>query len=153
MTDRLRISRSTALCTALVAAVAIVPAASAVKLPGRAKYVGKTSDGSTVQLRLSHDAKRVARLRIHYKLRCDNGRRSETYTVILNAPVRGRRHFRAAGTYTGSADRSTNRFTVTGNLSRRRASGTFKLSNMRRVAGKRVRCSSGRLRWHARRAR
>lgn len=141
--------RTTAVCTALVAAVAIVPAASALKLPGRAKYVGKTSDGGSVQLRLSHDAKRVARMRIHYTLHCPGGKKSKTYTVILNARVHHSRSFGSAGSYTGTSDKSKNKFRLSGILSKRRAAGTFTLTN---VHGK-TRCSTGKLRWHARRAR
>jgi hypothetical protein len=142
----LRTTRSTVICAAAVAVIALVPAASAVKLPGRAKYVGKTGGGESVQLRLTHDAKRVARMRIHYRIRCSDKHSEETYTVVYNVRVHNR-HFRSAGSYTGSRNGSTNRYKVVGTLSRRRASGTFRLTNV----AKRVRCHTGRLRWHARR--
>jgi hypothetical protein len=148
----MKMTRSTALCVAVIAAIGAVPAASAMKLPARAKYVGKTSQGASVQLRLSHDAKRIARMRIHYKLRCDNKSTVETYTVINNPRVRAKRHFGAAGTYTGTSDKSKNKFKVTGTLTRRRAHGTFSLNSVvKRADGRRVHCQTGDVRWHARR--
>ena len=99
-------------------------------------------------LRLSRDARRVARLRIDYELKCDNGKSSQTYTVVLRARLHGKRHtFRAHGRYRGSRDGSRNEFRLAGRVSRRAARGTFSLENESRDDD--VKCTSGKLRWRA----
>lgn len=136
--------------------LATVPAAFGAKLPGGARYEGRTSDGSDMRLRLSGDSRRVARLRIHYKLSCDDGRSGKTYTVIMNARLRGKRHtFRASGSYRGSADRSRNTFSVSGRVTKRGARGKFSLVNKARSTDGEpgVECTSGPLRWRASRLR
>lgn len=147
------LARLTLLLATALAVLVAVPVASAAKLPGGARYEGKTAKGEDVRLRLSGDGRRVARLRIHYRLTCDDGRTGRTYTTIMNARLRGDRHtFSARGSYRGSADDSRNFFSVSGRVSKRGASGTFRLRN--EAAGDDGgECTSGRLRWSASRAR
>jgi hypothetical protein len=152
----LTLARLTVLAASALAILAAVPVAAGAKLAGGAGYAGKTADGRDVHLRLSGNARRVARLRIDYKLRCDDGRSGATYTVIMNARLRGKRHsFSAHGRYTGSADHSRNTFRVEGRVSRRSARGTFSLVNVAKSSDGTdgAKCSSGRLRWHAARLR
>ena len=152
----LTLARLTLLVAAALAVLVTVPAAFGAKLPGGARYEGKTSDGSDVGLRLSGDSRRVARLRIHYKLSCDDGRSGKTYTVIMNARLRGKRHtFRARGSYRGSADDSRNEFSVSGRVNARGARGKFSLVNKSRANDDEpaVECTSGPLRWRASRVR
>jgi hypothetical protein len=146
----LTLARSTPLCLAALAVLAGVPMAFAAKLDGGARYAGQTADGGSVQLRLTGDAKRVASMRIHYTMRCGTGH-TESYTDILNAPVRGGKKFTSKGSYTGTSDRSLNRFKVHGALSRQKASGTFSLvyTGKANAKGGSVTCKTGRLRWHA----
>jgi hypothetical protein len=150
----MKIARCTAPCLIAVATLVPVPLAVASKLDGGAHYSGKTSDGNSVTLRLSGNRQRVARMRIHYTLQCDNGQRETTYTDILNAPVRGGQKFTSSGSYTGTGDQSLNKFKATGTLKRRTASGTFSLSytGPKNAAGDAVSCKTGALRWHASRA-
>jgi hypothetical protein len=147
----LTLARSTALSSAVLTVVVAVPVAVAAALPGRARYVGKTDQGSAVSLRLTSDAKYVKRMRIHYPVTCDNGRSGNTYTDILNARVRRDRSFSGAGTYQGSGDDSENKFKVSGKLSARSASGTFSLTATGTPAAGSdpVRCATGVLSWHA----
>ena len=140
---------------AALAALVAVPVAAGAKLPHGAHYAGRTAAGEDVTLRLSGDARRVARLRIDYGLKCgdDPEPQGHTYTVITNARVRGKRHtFRAAGSYEGSRDHSSNKFELSGRVSARAARGTFSLVNT--AAGDDGdKCTSGELRWHASRIR
>jgi hypothetical protein len=152
----LTLARSTALSSAVLTVVVAVPIAVAAALPGSAKYVGKTDQGSGVTLRLTSDARYVKRMRIHYAVTCDNGRSGKTYTDILNAKVRRDNRFSGAGTYQGSGDGSENKFKVAGRLSARKASGTFSLTATGTPpadGSDPVRCETGVLSWHAPRAR
>jgi hypothetical protein len=143
----LTLARITLFVAAALAVLVAVPVALGARLSGGTQYIGETARGEDVTLRLSGDARRVARLRIHYELKCSNGDSGKTYTVIMNARLRGERHtFRATGRYTGSRDGSTNRFTVEGRVSRRGARGTFSLVN---TQDEDVRCRTGKLRWRA----
>jgi hypothetical protein len=128
-----------------------VPIALGAALKGGARYVGKTVDGAPVQLRLTGNAMRVSKMRINYKVTCDNGGSGDTYTDILNARVRSDHSFAAAGKYTGASDGSVNRFKVAGKLSARKASGTFTLTATGKEAatGAKVVCKTGPLRWSA----
>jgi hypothetical protein len=148
------IARSTALPAAALAALLAVPVALAAGIPARAKYVGTTDDGSAVQLRVSRDSKRVAKMRIHYKVTCDNGDTGSTYTDILNPRLHSDGRFKGAGTYKGSGDGSTNKFKVVGKMTARKASGTFSLTAVGTPQGTTgtIRCKTGLLHWHAARA-
>jgi len=145
----LTLARITLFVAAALAVLVAVPAVVVgAKLPRGAHYVGKTARGGEVTMRLSGDARRVARLRIDYELKCDDGNSGETYTVILGARVRGKRHtFRAHGRYRGSRDDSLNEFHLAGRVSRRGARGTFSLVN--ESSDDDVTCTSGKLRWRA----
>jgi hypothetical protein len=148
------IARPTALSAAATAALVAVPVALAAGLPGGAKYVGTTDDGSAVQLRVSSDSKRVAKMRIHYKVTCDNGDTGRTYTDILNPRLHSDGSFNGAGTYKGSGDGSTNKFKVVGQMTARKASGTFTLTAVGTPQGTTgtIRCKTGLLHWQAARA-
>jgi hypothetical protein len=150
----LTIARCTALCLLALAALVAVPAAPAAKLVAGERYSGQTSDGDPVQLRLSGNLQRVARMRIHYTLQCSNGNRESSYTDILNAPVRGGKKFTLKGSYTGTDDQSLNTFRVSGKLTRSHANGTFSLTytGAKAAGGESVSCKTGRLRWHATRS-
>jgi hypothetical protein len=150
----MKIARPTALAAALLAALATASTAGA-GLPGGATYTGRTAQGGAVKLELTGDGKRVKRMRIHYRLRCDNGRSGRTYTDILDARVGRNGRFSGVGTYEGAEDGSTNDFKVAGRLSRRSARGTFSLKAVGRPreGASRVRCKTGRLRWNASRRR
>ena len=151
----LTIARLSLLCVAAIMALLAVPIALGAGLPRGARYVGKTDQGAAVALRLTRDAKRVKRMRIHYTVTCDNGRSGATYTDILNARVRKDHSFRATGTYKGSGDGSENKFAVSGRLTARRARGSFTLTatGVPQGGAEPVHCMTGKLLWHARRAR
>jgi hypothetical protein len=149
-TSTLTIARRTATCIAAIAALTAVPVAAAAKLEGGAQYAGATSDGGAVQLRLSGNGRLVARMRIHYTVRCDNDRTGTTYTTIINVRIRHATAFSGRGSYTGAADKSLNKFKVSGALTKRHASGTFSLvATGPAGTGDTVTCKTGRLRWHA----
>src|SRR3954470_2733731 len=133
-----------------VAALAAPVALAA--LPGKAKYVGTTSDGSAVTVRLSGDAKTVKRMRIHYGLKCSGGRTGQSYTDVLGAHVHKDRSFSVSATYTGSKDGSKNTFHVSGKLSASKAHGKFSLKSSGRASdGSKVSCKTGKLTWSAKR--
>jgi hypothetical protein len=149
----LTIARFTALLATALAVVVAVPLAVAATLPGGAKYAGKTADGQAVTLRLTSDGKRVKRMRIHYTVTCNDGRSGDTYTDVLNPRVRSDHSFRGSGTYKGSGDGSENVFKVTGQLSARKATGTFTLTatSAQNSQGETLRCKTGKLSWSAKR--
>jgi hypothetical protein len=151
----LTIARPTVLCIAALAVLVAVPVALGAALKGGAKYAGKTVDGAAVQLRLTSNAQRVAKMRIKYTVTCDNGGSGKTYTDILNARVRASHAFSAAGKYTGASDGSVNRFKVAGKLTPAKASGTFSLTatGTTKDTGAKVVCKTGQLRWTAKRTR
>src|SRR3954468_5057662 len=113
----LTIARCTTLPVAALAVLVAVPLALAAALPGGGKYAGKTDDAQSVTLRLTSDAKRVKKMRIHYTVTCNDGRSGDTYTDILNPRIRSDHTFRGSGTYKGSGDGSENVFKVTGKVS------------------------------------
>ena len=147
------IARFTALLAAALAVLVAVPFALAAALPGGAKYAGKTDDEQVVTLKLTSDAKRVKKMRIHYTVTCNDGRSGDTYTDILNPRIRSDHTFRGSGTYTGSGDGSENKFKVAGTISKRKASGTFSLTATSDSAtqGETLRCKTGKLTWTAKR--
>jgi hypothetical protein len=149
----LTIARFTALLAAALAVLVAVPFAVAAALPGGAKYAGKTDDDQAVTLRLTSDAGRVKRMRIHYTVTCDDGRSGDTYTDILNPKVRSDHSFRGSGMYKGSGDGSENVFKVAGTISARKASGTFSLTatSDSGAQGGTLRCKTGKLTWSAKR--
>src|SRR4051812_21273008 len=137
---------------AALAVLAIAAPAAVAALPGGGKYVGTTSDGSAVTVKLSGDAKQVKRLRIHYRVTCNDGRTGHTYTDILGPRVRKDRTFSTSGTYTGSSDGSKNTFHLSGKLSSSRAHGKFSLTSTSKAAkGKKLTCKTGPLTWSAKR--
>ena len=140
------------LVTALVALFAAAPVALAAALPGRAKYVGTTSDDNVLTLKLNGDASHIKRMRIHYTVTCDDGRSGETYTDILGPRVRKDHSFSASGSYTGSGDGSQNTFKVSGNLSAGKAHGKFFLKATGMASdGSTLHCKTARLTWSAKR--
>ena len=140
------------LIPAAIAAVAVAAPAALAALPGNARYVGKTSDGSAVTLRLSGDGKNVKRMRIAYGLSCSKGRTAHSYTVILGPRVHKDRTFSSSGSYTGTQDGSKNSFHVSGKISASKAHGKFSLkSNGRASDGSKVSCRTGNLTWSAKR--
>jgi hypothetical protein len=151
----LTIARFTTLPVAAVAVLVAVPLALAAALPGGGKYAGKTDDAQAVTLRLTSDAKRVKKMRIHYTVTCNDGRSGETYTDILNPKIRSDHSFRGSGTYKGSGDGSENAFKVTGTVSAKKASGTFSLTatSESEAQGETLRCKTGKLTWSAKRQR
>jgi hypothetical protein len=137
---------------AALAVLALAAPAAFAALPGGAKYVGTTSDGSAVTVKLSGDAKQVKRLRIHYRVKCNDGRTGQTYTDILGPRVRKDRTFSTSGTYTGSSDGSKNTFHLSGKLSASRAHGKFSLTSTSKAGkGKKLTCKTGQLTWSAKR--
>jgi hypothetical protein len=149
----LKIARFTALLTAALAVFVVVPLVAVAALTGGASYSGKTEDGHSVNLRLTSDAKRVKRMRIHYAVTCDDGRTGGTYTDILNPKIRSDRTFKGSGTYKGSGDGSTNKFNVAGKISKSRASGTFSLTATSDSddQGGTLTCKTGKITWSAKR--
>ena len=149
----LTIARFTALPVAALAVLVAVPFAIGAALPGSARYAGKTDDAHAVTLRLTSDAKRVKRMRIHYTVECDDGSSGDTFTDVLNPKVRSDHSFRGSGTYKGSGDGSDNAFKVTGKLSARKASGTFSLTATIDPGGGegKLHCKTGKLTWSANR--
>ena len=145
-------SRKHLFVAALVALFVAAPVALAAALPGRAKYVGTTSDDNVVTLKLNGDASRIKRMRIHYTVTCDDGRQGTTYTDILGPRVRKDHTFSAKGTYTGSGDGSQNTFKVSGTLSASKASGKFFLKATGTASdGTSLNCKTARLTWSAKR--
>jgi hypothetical protein len=148
----LKIARFTALLPAALAVLVAVPITATAGLSGAARYAGKTNHSGAVTLRLTADAKRVETMRIRYKLICDDDQTSHTYTDILNAKVRRDGSFKSSGTYKGTTDNSKNKFHVAGTISKRKASGTFSLTETNESGqGDTIRCKSGRLTWTAKR--
>jgi hypothetical protein len=135
-----------ALCAALLASSVAIAA-----LPGKAQYSGQTSDSSTVRLRLSSSGKRVAKMRIYYKVTCDDGRNHTTYTDILNLRLGRTGKFAGKGTYTGSGDGSKNRFKVAGAVTKKNAKGSFSLtaSGTDPTTARTVNCRTAALSWSA----
>ena len=145
-------SRKHPLVAALVALFVAAPVALAGALPGRAKYVGKTSDDNVMTLKLNGDGSHVKRMRIHYTVTCDDGRSGETYTDILGPRVRKNHTFSAKGTYTGSGDGSQNTFKVSGTLAASKASGKFFLKATGTTSdGSPLHCKTAKLTWSAKR--
>jgi hypothetical protein len=137
---------------AFVALLVALPAALAATLPGRAKYVGKTSDDNAITLKLNGKASRITRMRIHYAVDCSDGRSGSTYTDILGSRIRSNRSFSASGTYTGSHDGSQNTFKASGRLGPNRAHGKFSLKATRKMSdGSTLTCRTGKLTWSAKR--
>jgi hypothetical protein len=151
----LTIARFTALLAAALAVLIAVPLAIAGALPGSAKYAGQTDDGQAVTLRLTSDAGRVKKMRIHYTVTCNDGRSGDTYTDILNPKIRSDHSFKGSGTYKGSGDGSENAFKVAGTISAKKASGTFSLTatSTSEAQGDTLRCKTGKLTWKASRQR
>jgi len=138
------IARSIAISAAVFALLAGVASA----LPGGAKYLGDTDEGGAVSLRLSSDAARVKRMRIHYTVTCNDGKeRKPTYTDILDARVKDDGSFSGSGSYQGSVGNDLNKFKVSGKVTKKRARGTFSLTS---TAGS-VRCKTGKLTWSTKR--
>jgi hypothetical protein len=126
----------------------LVPAARATAaLPaGGASYAGRTSEGLAVRLHVSARGGYVAHMHIRYRVRCADGARGAPVTDLFDLRIDGHGRFHFTGSYTGRADGSKNHVRMRGNISRRRATGTFVLSAKR----KGVHCQSARIRWHAR---
>jgi hypothetical protein len=136
------IARSIATFAALFALLAGVANA----LPGGAKYIGDTDEGGVVSLRLSGNAARVKRMRIHYTVTCNDGKeRKPTYTDILDARLRKDGTFSGSGSYEGSVGGDLNKFKVSGKVTKRTARGTFSLTSTTGSA----RCKTGKLSWSA----
>jgi hypothetical protein len=131
--------------------VAATPAAA--KLPGGARYAGVTEEGHDVGLRLGKSGRYVARLRIEYQVTCDSGAAGKTSTTVFDVRIRDRGRFAYKGSYIGREDGSKNRFTLRGQVTRRLAKGTFRLTATGRPPGsdERVRCESDRVSWRAER--
>jgi hypothetical protein len=137
---------------ALVALSIGAPVALAAAPVGRAKYLGKTSDGNVLTLKLNGGASRIKRMRIHYTFDCDNGHSGKTYTDILGPRVRSDHSFSASGKYVGSGDGSQNTFKVSGVVLRNKAHGKFSLKATGTAAdGSAVSCKTGKLTWSAKR--
>jgi hypothetical protein len=148
----LTIDRCTAPLVAALTVVLAVPIAASAALQGGAKYAGKSDDGLPVTLRLSSDAGRIKKMRIHYEVTCSNGGSGPTYTDILNPRVKKDGSFKGSGTYRGSSDGSDNVFKVTGTVTKRKASGRFSLKATSKTAdGDTLRCKSGSVSWSAKR--
>jgi hypothetical protein len=130
---------------------AAVPVALAATLPARAKYVGKTSDGKAVRLKLNGSASRITQMRIHYTVRCSDGGRGQTYTDILGVRLGSSHGFSMSGSYTGSGDGSQNTFKVSGKLGPKRAHGKFSLKSSGQSKGTTRTCKSRKLSWSAKR--
>jgi hypothetical protein len=147
--------RLLALSAVALAMLLVVPIAIGAKLPGGAKYAGKTREGTRVRLTLSKDAGRVKQMRIDYKVSCNNGTGGKTYTVIRNPRVRANATFKGSGKYQGSVGGDTNSFKVSGKLTAKKATGTFSLTSVGKPAGVQgtVRCKTGVLHWRAARTR
>jgi hypothetical protein len=145
-------SRKQAVAAAIAALLVAAPIALAGAPIGRAKYVGTTSDGNVLTVKLNGDASGVKRMRIHYTFDCNNGHSGQTYTDILGVRVRSDHSFSAAGTYTGSSDGSKNTFKASGNLLRNKANGKFSLTSTGTATdGSAVNCKTGKLTWSAKR--
>ena len=135
-----------ALCAALLVAAVAVAA-----LPGKAQYSGQTSDNSTIRLRLSGNGKRVAKLRVYYKVTCSDGHSHTTYTDVLNLRLGRGGKFAGKGSYIGSGDGSKNSFKVAGTVTTKKAKGSFALtaSGKDPTTGSAVNCKTGSLTWSA----
>jgi hypothetical protein len=140
----LRIARFIAVCTAAFA----VFAGASFALQGGARYIGKTARGGAVSLRLSDDAKRIRRMRIHYTVTCSDHRaRKPTYTDILDARLGSGGSFKGSGSYQGTVGKDLNKFKVSGKVTAHKARGTFSLTS----TTSRARCKTGKLTWSAKR--
>jgi hypothetical protein len=134
--------------TALFAAVSALLAGAAGALPGGARYRGETDQGGTVSVRLSGDATRVRRFRIHYTVTCNNGKKGKpTYTDVLETRLGSDGSFEGENSYRGSVENDLNKFKVSGKVTKRKARGTFSLTSK----GDGTRCKTGKLSWSAKR--
>jgi hypothetical protein len=124
------------------------------RLPGGARYVGETEEGRDVTVRLGDSGRYVARLRISYRLTCDNGAEGTPSTTVFDIPIRDRGRFSYKGTYRGREDGARNRVELRGRVTRRVAKGTFLLTATGRPEGsdEKVRCQTQRVSWRAARA-
>lgn len=130
------------------ATLLLAPGAHA-RTPASERYSGKSSQGMPVSLALAGDRRSIVALSIGYRDRCSDGHSYRGYTRVRGIALVGG-SFSAPGTYLDG--RTEDRFTVAGTVARRSAHGHFAL----RVsgvdsAGHKVRCSTGRLTWTARR--
>jgi hypothetical protein len=130
----------------VVALLALAPPVLAAMPSGGARYSGKTSERLGVRLGISSDAHFVARMHIRYRVKCSDGARGAPTTDLFDLRIDRHGRFAFNGTYTGRVDESKNHVRMHGRVSRRRATGTFSLTAKRN----KVRCHSGKVRWHAR---
>lgn len=137
-----------------VASLALV-GGSVAKVPGGARYSGKTDAGMDVVLRTSRNGSKIARVVIYYRVTCDDNTSTDTYTYILNIPIAARGRFNSSNSYVGSSDHSMNRFKLRGRVGSTRAGGTFSVTVDRKAVGTagQVRCQSGSVAWTAGRVR
>jgi hypothetical protein len=134
----------------VAAALAAGAPAALAALPHGATYTGTTSEFGAVTLKLNGDGTRVKRMRINYRVDCDNGQHTNTYTDIRGAQIHKDHAFSASGTYTGSQDGSKNKFSVSGKVWNKSAHGKFSLTATAKMSGgKKLRCQTDKLTWSA----
>ena len=139
---------------ALTAALAAIPfvgpgaassdtATSARYVPGN--YSGRTSQGLPISFRVSRSA--VSRLAYRSTARCSDGVRRTTPTGPLRGSLRIRRD-----RFSGGIRSETFRLAISGRLSGRRGSGSFReLYSGQNAEGEQVTCDSGVVRFSVRR--
>jgi hypothetical protein len=144
-------SRSVVIAIAVAALTAPAAVAVAAKVPRGAQYAGKTDEGLDVALRASKSGLRVARLRINYRVSCDNGAQGTPSTDVFDMRIGRGGGFGYRGSYIGRVDHSRNRVVLRGKIGAQAASGTFALSAVGKPRGsaKPVRCHTKTVSWQA----
>ena len=140
--------RISSLITVVAAVAVCVPVALGAS---PARYVAKTGGKVMVALRVSGQS--VTRMTIKYRVTCSNGGGAMRSTQLTNLRVNHSGHFAFTGSYTGTQDGSKNHVTLHGRVTRKRASGTFKLTAVGTDAdtGESIRCHSATVKWRAKR--
>lgn len=136
-----------------VIAVGLAVVAPAASAASHTRYVGKKDGRVVTTLRLSGDRRVVTSMSVRYRVSCDNGGSATRSTRLTNLRVKSAGRFAFSGSYTGTADGSENRVKVRGHVTRRRASGTFRLSAEGNDpdTGDAVHCNSGTVEFSAKR--
>jgi len=142
------VRRISSLLTVVAALALCLPAAWAAS---SARYLAKKDGKVTVALRVS--GRSVTHMTISYRVTCSNGGSAMRSTQLSNLRLNHSGHFSFKGSYTGSQDGSTNHVTMRGEVTKKQADGTFKLSAVGSdpSSGDTVRCHSATVKWRAKR--
>jgi hypothetical protein len=140
------VRRLSSVIAVVAAATVAIPAAWAAS---SLRYATAKDATTKVSLRVTHDRRLVTRMTISYRVSCDNGGSATRSTLLRRLPVTRSGRFAFSGSYVGSQDGSDNHVRLHGTVTRKRASGTFKL----RATKGSLHCQSKTVHWRAHRVR